>query len=126
MTTPQAPPVEPKKKNCFLWGCLIVIILIFLAACCLGSLVGLSIFTDLNPLGLDLNDQINEFIPLDDLFDDSSGSTDLPKMFDDDPSDGEGDPFSEDTPSDSALDTGSSQLVVYPDAEFPFGFSYPA
>jgi len=127
MTTPQTPSAEPKKKNCFLWGCLTVIILIILAACCLGSLVGLSLFTDLNPLGFYLENQINEFIDLNDFYDDTSGSNDLPKMFDSegDSDQGDEDPTLEDTTSDSALDDGSSQLVVYPDLEFPFSFSYP-
>ena len=67
MTTPQAAPAEPKKKNYFLWGCLIVFIMFCLVLTCLVSVVGLS-FAGFDPLGLNLEDQIDKIRPWQDYY----------------------------------------------------------
>ncbi len=48
MTTPKATPEEPKKKNYFLWGCLIILVLMCLVVGCLVTVVGLS-FSGIDP-----------------------------------------------------------------------------
>ena len=65
MTTEQTTPAQPKKKNCFLWGCLIVLVMICLVAGCLGTFVALPFFTGIDPLGLE--NLIDEFIPWEDF-----------------------------------------------------------
>ena len=52
--TPSIPPTtdQPKKKNCLLWGCLSVVILVVISICCLGSLVVLPFVTDFDPFNL--------------------------------------------------------------------------
>ena len=99
-----APAEEPKtSRNCFLWGCLAVVILFVVTLCCLGTLVLIPFFTDFDPLGLDIRDQIEQYIPLDDFLDDSSGGYEMPEFFDDGL-----DLFSE---TDSGTDTSSEPVL---------------
>ena len=87
--TPAIPPgEEPKKKNTLLWGCLIALILAFVIICCAATLFLMPLFSDYDPLGTGLREQIDDFIPSDfledpssysdfeDLLDDGIGSTD--------------------------------------------------
>jgi len=104
----------PKSKlNCFLWGCLAVVILFILTLCCLGTLIFLPLFTDYDPLGMDIRNRIEQYIPLDD----SSEIPGMPEIFDDTL-----DPFSDDAPDAS----GSVDLTTYVAQDFPATFGYPS
>lgn len=127
-------PVEsdqPKKKNCFLWGCLSVVVLIIVTACCVGSLVVLPLVTDFDPLNL--KDRIGEYFQLEDYLDDPSQIPGLEDFFD------EGfDPFQEELmptaeisdpvtgPSESRIDASSIPLENYAATDFSAYFQYPA
>lgn len=130
MTTEHPTTAQPKKQNCFLWGCLIVLVMICLVVGCLGTLVALPLFTDFDPLGL--GDQIDEIIPWQEFLDDPSSIPDLPKLFSDenDLTYGDEDSFPDESspepPIDLAPDSGSFPLVPYIADDFPFYFSYPA
>lgn len=64
--------VEPKKKNKLLWGCLIALFLGLVILCCGITLVLMPLFSDYDPLGTGLREQIEEYLPLDYLDDPSS------------------------------------------------------
>jgi hypothetical protein len=124
MTSPQTTPAEPKKKNCFLWGCLIVLMLFIVICCCLGSLMAMPFVTDFNPLGLDWQNRILEVIPWEDFIQDPSLIPGLPDILNED-----FDSFFEEVDPSSdytTLDSGSFQLVPYTAIDFPIAFSYPA
>ena len=121
MTTEHPTTAQPKKQNCFLWGCLIVLVMICLVVGCLGTLVALPILTGFDPLGL--GDQIDEFIPWQEFMDDPSSVPDLPELFSDE--DSFSDESSPEPPIASAPDSESFQLVPYTEIDFPVSFSYP-
>lgn len=124
--SPAIPPEsESKSNNKLLWGCLIAIILSLVVFCCAGSLLFLPLFTDFDPLGTNLRDRIEDYLPLDYLEDPSS----IPGMED----------FLEDTdnyvsqptPSSSLADPDSLAAASLPLADFYFNdidmaFSYPS
>jgi len=71
--TPPIPPEgEPKRKNTWLWGCLIAFILALVVFCCGGTLFFIPLFSERDALGNGLQDRIEEFLPLDYLEDPSS------------------------------------------------------
>ena len=128
---------QPKKNNCFLWGCGSVIILILISICCLGSLVFLPFMTDFDPLNL--KERIGDIVNLGDYIDDPSQIPGLEDFFDDNFFDDEFDPFQEDglppadTSGPSDTDTSSSgpeaasiPLDNYAAADFSAYFKYPA
>lgn len=126
---------QPKKRNCFLWGCLSVIVLIAVSVCCLGSLVVLPLVTDFDPLNLKerIGDSINLGDYLDDYLDDPSQIPGLEDFFEED-----FDPFQEEVmptadtsdpvigPSESRADASSIPLENYSAADFSAYFQYPA
>jgi len=136
MTIDSATPIpasQPKKGNCFLWGCLIVLLLIFVTVCCLGSLIFLPFFTDFNPLGFDLKNQIEELIPFQDFLDDPSQIPGFDQFLDEnlDTLLEEVPGFVESTPNAlmpaaPASDAHSVPLETYTGSDFPATFSYPA
>jgi hypothetical protein len=86
--TPSIPPgEEPKKKNKLLWGCLIALVLVFVILCCGVTLIFMPLFSDYDPLGTGLREQIEEFIPSDYL-DDTSSFPDFEDLLDETGSDG--------------------------------------
>lgn len=128
MTTSSAPPAEtPKKKtNCFLWGCLAVIILFFAAVCCLATLIMLPLFTDFDPLGIDLRNRIEQYIPWQEFLEDPSIVPGLPDILDEN-----FDSLIEVTPDDffsTGPDSGADSVSLsrYVASDFPASFDYPA
>ncbi len=72
--TPPIPSAdsEPKKKRNWLWGCLIALVLVLVIFCCGVTLLFMPLFSDWDPLGTGLRDQIEEYFPLEYLEDSSS------------------------------------------------------
>ena len=71
--TPSIPPEgEPKKKFNWLWGCLIALVLVIVIFCCGVTLIFMPLFSESDPLGTGLRDQIEEYLPLDYLDDPST------------------------------------------------------
>ncbi len=135
MTNQTLPPSpassggSSNNSNCLLKGCLILLALFLVSCCCLGALLALPFVTDFDPLGLDLRNRFDEFIPWEDFLQDSSQ---FPDLFDD----GFGNSTDEGSTSDSTnlepeltddsiLESGDFQLVPYPEIDFPITFSYP-
>jgi len=125
---------QPKKKNCFLWGCLIVVILVVVGFCCLGSLIILPFVTDFDPLGVDLRDRIEEYIPWQEFLDDPSlipGFEDFLEEGIDTYLDEDSflpDEFSPESPdpSDTHSDASSIPMANYFAHNFPVSFLYPS
>jgi len=69
---PIPPDGEPKKKNTWLWGCLIAFLLGLVTFCCAATLFFMPLFSDRDPLGTGLRDRIEEYLPMDYLDDPSS------------------------------------------------------
>jgi hypothetical protein len=124
MTAESTATPQPKKGNCFLWGCLIVLVLTCLVFGCLGTTIALPLFTDFDPFGL--KDMFDEFIPWEEYMDDSSSFPDLPELFSDE-SDStlEEEESSFVSPDSSALDHGHYRLTPFLEIDFPISFSYP-
>ncbi len=128
MTTQSSTPAgdPPKKKgNCFLWGCLTVIILLFVSVCCLGSLILLPMFTDFDPLGLDFRNRIEQYIPWQEFLEDPSAIPGMPDILDE-----SFDSLLEEVPADPGYDspaTGAAAvpLSTYIASDFPAIFDYP-
>ena len=80
MTTSHVTPGQSQNKNCFLWGCLIVLVLMCLVIGCLASIVGLA-FAGIDLLGIDLEESIENFIPWQDFLDDPSYIPDFSDFF---------------------------------------------
>lgn len=128
-----APGEAPKKKNCFLWGCLIVFLLIMVTVCCLGTLVFMPLFTDFDPLGLDLRNRIEQVFPWQEFIQDPSIIPGLPELLN-----GTSDPLMETDPSlpmptpgalaptRPAEEARAIPLSTYTASDFPATFSYPA
>jgi hypothetical protein len=63
-----SPPIpeevegEPKKKNNLLWGCLIALVLGLVIICCGLTLVLMPLFSDFDPLGTGLREQMEEYL----------------------------------------------------------------
>jgi len=72
--SPPIPPAETEKKstNKLLWGCLIAVVLALVIFCCLGSLLLLPLFSNFDPLGTNIRQRIEEYLPMDYLEDPSS------------------------------------------------------
>jgi hypothetical protein len=103
------------------------VILFFVTLCCLGTLIFIPFFTDFDPLGLDIRDQIEQFIPLDDFLEDPSEVPGMPEVIDDilDPfSEPESEPDILSTP-ESGTSSNSFDLSIYVAEDFPAVFSYP-
>ena len=117
---------ETKKPNYILWGCLIIIILGCLMSGCLMTLVGLPLFTDFDPLGLDIQDRIDDIniVPWDDFLEDPSTYTDMDEIFPDE--DGS---LDYETPEPAVIEpvpfSGTMPLVPYSAVDFIAYFSYP-
>ncbi|TFG48329.1 MAG: hypothetical protein E4H33_04355 [Anaerolineales bacterium] len=137
MTTENAilSPAAPVKKGgkCFLWGCLIIVLLVLVTICCLGTLFFLPFFTDFDPLGFDFRNRIEEFIPLQELLGDTSLIPGLPDIMDEDfdPYLEEGSEIVDPTQGTSTSDLPSVEalsipLDTYTGSDFPATFSYPA
>ncbi len=135
--TPSIPPTtdQPKKKNCFLWGCGSVVILFVITFCCLGTLVVLPFVSDFDPFNL--KEVIGENFNLEDFIDDPSQFPDLDEF----------DPFQEDVPptedssgpadtdtsgqtdtdtSVSGPDASSIPMEYYTASDFSASFLYPS
>ena len=108
MSAEQTTPEETKKPNYILWGCLIIIILGCLMSACLMTLVGLPLFTDFDPLGLDIEDWFDDIIPSDDYFEE---------------------PLDYETPEPVEIEpvpfSGTMPLVPYSAVDFSANFTYP-
>lgn len=117
MTTPQAAPAEPKKKNYLLWGCLIILVLMCLVVGCLVTVVGLS-FSGVDPLGLKLDQYIEDFSPWLDYeepyYDPTYEDKDIAP-----------DDEVEEPSIDSVPDSGFDQLAPFYSDNFTFSFFYP-
>jgi hypothetical protein len=135
MTTPvptSAQAEKPKKSNCFLWGCLTVILLGVISVCCLGTLILLPVFTNFDPLGTNLRDRINQVFPWQDFLENPSQIPGLPEDLLQ-----ELEPYMEDVPDLNvatpgaqpadrpATDARSIPLSSYTATDFPATFSYP-
>jgi hypothetical protein len=121
MTNTETTSEKPKKKNPLLWGCLIVLVLAFMGFCCIFTVVGLSAFTDFDPLGLDLDQQI----PWEDYLDDPSlmpGDQEEPSLEDEFY---EEDSYAPEDSTDYAAAEGEISLVPYSAVDFYASFSYP-
>jgi len=72
--SPPIPPAETEMKssNKLLWGCLITVVLALVIFCCLGSLLVLPLFSNFDPLGTNIRQRIEEYLPMDYLEDPSS------------------------------------------------------
>ena len=120
MTTENTTPEESKKPNCILWGCLIIIVLGCLMIGCLMTLVGLPLFTDFDPLGLDIQDRMEDFFPFEDYLEDP----DLYEIFPDDEDSGY------EAPDPAEIEplpyTGTMPFAPYSAVDFTANFSYPA
>ncbi len=130
MTTEQITSPQTQKSNCLLRCCLIALLLFFLVACCLGTLVVLPFVTDFNPFGLEWQNKIEEFLPWDDFIQIPSL---IPDLWDE-----SFDPFDQDddsaldfptpgplAPTRPAEDARSIPLSTYNAGDFPAVFSYP-
>ena len=121
------PNPQPKKNNCLLWGCLGVVLLIFVTFCCLGSLIILPLVTDFDPLGIDLRNRIEEYIPWQDYIEDPSLIPDIDEFLEDSV-----DPYLEEDPGvdlpdpSSNIDASSIPLAYYSGSDFPANFQYPS
>ncbi len=98
MTTSQATPSQSKNTNCFLWGCLIVFVLICLVFACLASVVGLA-FAGIDLLGINFEEGIENILPWPDFLDDPSFIPDFDDFFD------EGEPYYDEGEPDSDIDS---------------------
>ena len=124
--TSAVPAEAPKKKgNCFLWGCLTVIILFFVSLCCLGSLIFLPFFTDFDPLGIDFRNRIEQYIPWQEFLEDSSAIPGMPEFFDDSFDDLLEDLPGEQTSSSPATGAHAIPLSTYVASDFEAIFDYP-
>jgi hypothetical protein len=125
MTTPEptsTPTEAPKKRNCFLWGCVIVIILVLITSCCLGTLVLLPVFTDFDPLG------IEGMIPWEEYLEDTSFMPDISEELD---------PYFEELPeleeeispslepAEPEVSAMDISLTLYTAEDFSASFLYP-
>ena len=124
-TSAHAGESPRKKGNCFLWGCLTVIILFFVSLCCLGSLIFLPLFTDFDPLGIDLRHRIEQYIPWQELLEDPSAIPGLPDILDD-----SFDSLLEEIPGDTSSSGPSTgayaiPLSTYIASDFQAIFDYP-
>ena len=99
MTTSHVTPGKSQNRNCFLWGCLIVLVLMCLVIGCLASIVGLA-FAGIDLLGIDLEESIENFIPWQDFLDDPSYIPDFSDFFFD-----EGEPYYDGGEPDSDFDS---------------------
>jgi hypothetical protein len=104
MTTEQTTPEDTKKPNYILWGCLIVIVLGCLMMGCLMTLVGLPLFTDFDPLGLDIQDWVEDIFPDMEYMDEATLEPEVNEFL----------PI-----------PGSMTLVPYSAMDFNANFSYP-
>lgn len=138
MTNQTIPPStassggSSNNSNCLLKGCLIILALFLVSCCCLGALVALPFVIDFDPLGLDLRNRFDEFIPWEDFLPDSNEIPVMPDLFDEgldiytdeDSSSDSTNPDPKLT-TDSTSESGYFQLVPYPEIDFPIIFSYP-
>lgn len=122
-----AAPAEParKKGKCFLWGCLIVIVLFFVSVCCLVTLIFLPFYTDFDPLGFDLRDRIEQYIPWQELLEDPSVIPGMPDFFDDSFDDLLEELPEELTSSGPATGAHAVLLSTYVASDFQAIFDYP-
>jgi hypothetical protein len=132
--TPSIPTAsdQPKKKNCLLWGCLSVVILVVVTFCCLGSLVIVPFVTDFDPFNL--RGLVEDNFNLGDYLDGSSQFPGFDDFLDDDfdfDSD-EGSYFPDESESESAdlpesySDASSIPLEYYSASDFSATFLYPS
>jgi hypothetical protein len=130
MTTEQTTPEESKKPNYILWGCLIIIVLGCIMSCCLLTLIGLPLFTDFDPLGLDIGERIEDVIPWEDFLDDPSLVPDVDEIFPDEGDSGYDEDSLEISPEPGVIEplpsSGMMPLLPYSAEDFTASFSYPA
>jgi hypothetical protein len=122
-----AAPVESarKKGSCCLWGCLIIIVLFFISVCCLVTLIFLPFYTDYDPLGLDLRNRIEQYIPWQELLEDPSAIPGMPEFFNDSFNDLLEELPGEVTSSGPATGAYSILLSTYVASDFQAIFDYP-
>jgi hypothetical protein len=132
--TPSIPTAsdQPKKKNCLLWGCLSVVILVVVTFCCVGSLVIVPFVTDFDPFNL--RNFVDDNFNLGDYLDGSSQFPGFDDFLDDDfdfDSD-EDSYFPDESESESAdlpesySDASSIPLEYYSASDFSATFLYPS
>jgi hypothetical protein len=119
MATDPNSAEDTKKPNYILWGCLIVIILGCLMSGCLMTLVGLPLFTDFDPLGLDIQDWMDDILNFEDYLEEP----DLDGIFPDDENSSYEVPDTE--PIEPVPFSGTMPLVPYSAVDFRANFSYP-
>jgi hypothetical protein len=121
MSTATGDPAGTPKKggNKLLWGCLILVLLFFVSICCLVSLAFLSISRGIDPLGIDLQNRIEQYIPLEEFLDDPSVVPGLPEILDES--------FPEEGFAPGPV-TGADAIVLstYIPDDFQAVFDYPA
>jgi hypothetical protein len=123
MTNEPTAPNESKNRNILLWCCLAALVVFCLISFCLISIAGLSLFSSIDPLGLDLKHQFEDFSPWLEYQLDPSLGVDLPETYDEDDTDESGDTSEE--PMDSDPIEGITQLVQFQSENFTFSFFYP-
>jgi len=124
---------QPKKNNCFLWGCVSVLILVVVTCCCVGSLMMLPFISDFDPLNL--KERIGD-LNLEDYLDDPSQIPGMEDFFEEDydPFQEEATPWPEpDTSGPADTDTLESSreapsipLEYYSASDFSATFLYPS
>lgn len=122
-----AAPAEStrKKGSCCLWGCLIIIVLFFISVCCLVTLIFLPFYTDYDPLGLDLRNRIEQYIPWQEFLEDPSSIPGMPEFFDDSFNDLLEELPGEVTSSGPTTGAYSIPLSTYVASDFQAIFDYP-
>ena len=124
MTDEQTTAEETKKPNYILWGCLAAIGLFLLISCCLITVAGFAIFSNVDLFGLGTDGWFDEYLPFQDDVDDPSLDLDVPELYDEGDTDsGESEPLEEST--EPGPIEGITQLVPFHSDQFTFNFFYP-
>lgn len=123
--SPPIPPEgKPKQDNRLLWGCLIALLVSTVVCCCAGSLLFLPLFTDFDPLGTNLRERLEQYLPLEYLEDPS-----LIPGLEDFPADGGGGSIptqSLDPASQDRANARSIPLALFSFNDIGTAFSYPS
>lgn len=122
--TPQIPPAgEPKKKNKLLWGCLIALILVLAVICCGVTMLLMPLFSDYDPLGTGLREQIEEYLPID-TSDGPSSFQDYDDLLDDG-AEAEDDFYDAGPSSEAYTDAWEVPLAWFNFMDINTSFNYP-
>jgi hypothetical protein len=113
---------DTKKPNYILWGCLAAIGLFLVISCCLISVAGFAIFSNVDLFGLGTDGWFDDYLPFQDFLEEPSLDLDSPDYYDEEEID-EGE--------DSGVSTepgpisGITQMTQFQSDQFSFVFFYP-